>query len=80
MLGLTYLGIELAHAVGIFSAGPITDKLVRHLREGCIQYLQTGIFLVCLLLFCPPPFRLQFCLPLLRLLNFSGQNLFFNLI
>ena len=33
MLGLTYLGIELAHAVGIFSAGPITDKLVRHLRE-----------------------------------------------
>ena len=30
MIGLTYLGMELAHAVGIFSAGPITDKLVRH--------------------------------------------------
>ena len=37
MLGLTYFGIELVHAVGIFSAGPITDKLVRHLREGCVH-------------------------------------------
>ena len=30
MIGVTYLGMELAHAVGILSAGPITDKLVSY--------------------------------------------------